>query len=75
MLKDAARPYNEPEFEIFEFVSASDMAASENLKTLMFADRIPYDLSTDGLCRDLVSQFFDDAMYNWNFEDLQWGAH
>lgn len=75
MLEEVNRPYNDPYLKYPGSLSASDAATTENLESLMFADRIRYDLSSEDTFFEPDSQFFDDAIYNWDFQDMQLGIY
>lgn len=75
MLEEVARPYSCPYPEVPGSLFAADEATTEKLRDLMFADRIPCNLPSEKVILNLESQVFDDPIYNWDLEDLQWGIY
>ncbi|KAJ6015370.1 hypothetical protein N7540_009961 [Penicillium herquei] len=75
ILEQVKQAYYDSYLESLDNVSRSDAATTENLESLMFADRIPCPFSSDAMFSDVDSHFFDDAMYNFYTEDLEWGIY
>ncbi|KAJ5939715.1 hypothetical protein N7466_002849 [Penicillium verhagenii] len=52
-----------------------DAVTTENLKNLLFADRLPSDnMLSDEAALAMESQIFENPMYTWDIDEIQWSS-